>query len=188
LDTGRYLYPENQEDSFNFGLTDGIIVLNNYVAGGHSASGCGIIGDETSGDVQILNNVLSDTGQCGIGIANGPNYTVTGNKVLNLNPIPGGGNTAVYVWNQYGTICGPVSLSDNVADELRVNGDHSGYWDGGGCAPVTSANNTWDQDAYDLLYPMSRTNPPPPIPVQPKVCVAASPYTTNTSLSPCSQP
>jgi hypothetical protein len=162
-DTTRYLYPENQEDSLDFGFTDGIIVVNNYLAGGQSPSGCGIMGDDSAGDVQILNNILSDTGQCGIGIASGTNYAVNGNKVLNLNAVRGGRNTAIYVWNQYATSCGPVSIFNNVADELRPDGYHSGYWDGNGSGTVTATNNTWGPAAYNLLYPMSETNPPPPI-------------------------
>jgi len=39
LDTTKYLFPENQEDSINFGFTNGIIASGNYVTGGHSNSG-----------------------------------------------------------------------------------------------------------------------------------------------------
>jgi hypothetical protein len=48
LDTTKYLYPENQEDSINFGFTDGI--------------------------------TARDTGQCGIGISDGTNQLLDGNK------------------------------------------------------------------------------------------------------------
>ena len=184
-DTSKYLYPENQEDSINFGFTNGITAQNNYVVGGHSPSGCGIITDNGANSAQFSNNILSNTGQCGIGIASGTNVTVSGNKVLNLNPVAGGGNTAIYVANYSSVACGPVSISNNKADEVKPNGYHSGYWKGTGCDPTTLSNNTFGQAAYNMLYPMASTNPPPPIPVQPKHCVANSPYTTNTSLPLC---
>jgi hypothetical protein len=188
-DTFVYLYPENQEDSLNFGFTNGIIALNNYVVGGHSPSGCGIIADEAANSAQFLNNILSNTGQCGIGIANGTNQTVTGNKILDLTPVSGGGNTAIYVWNQFQEACGPATIFNNVADELKPDGTtHSPYWNGGGCDTVTETNDTFGPDAYSLLYPMSTTNPPPPVPVIPQSCVAVSPYTTNASWSPCWTP
>ena len=81
-DTNIYPYPENQEDSLNFGFTNGIVAQNNYLTGGHISSGCGIIADEAANSAQFLNNSLSNTGQCGIGIASGTNQTIAGNKIL----------------------------------------------------------------------------------------------------------
>ena len=184
-DTAKYLYSENQEDSINFGFTNGITAQNNYVVGGHSPSGCGIIVDYAANNANFSTNILSNTGQCGIGIAHGMNHTVSGNKILNLNPVAGGGNTALYVWNQYAPSCGPVTASNNIADGIKPDGTHSGYWDGGGCGTVKITGNTFNQAAYNMLYPMASTNPPPSIPVQPKNCVADSPYTTNTFLPLC---
>jgi len=185
-----YRYRENQEDSINFGYTSGAVVKGNYVSGGHSPSGCGIIADNQANGMQFLDNILSDTGQCGIGIANGTSQTVRGNKILNLTPVAGAGNTALYIWNQYKTApCGPVLLADNVADEVKSDGvSGSGFWNGGGCGAVTLTNNMWNQPAHEQLYPMSATNPPPAIPVRPKNCVAVSPYTTNKSLPSCDPP
>jgi hypothetical protein len=185
-DTTKYLHPERQEDSINFGYTTGMTAQNNYIVGGHSPSGCGLITDQAANGANFSNNILFNTGQCGIGIATGTNHTVSGNKILNLNPVAGGGNVALYVWNQYATACGPVSVSNNIADELKTDGvTHSGYWNGGGCGTVTLSNNTFDQAAYNLLYPMNTTNPPPLIPPQPKNCVAPSPYSTQTSMPTC---
>jgi len=181
-----YLYPENQEDSINFGHTNGFVVKGNYVVGGHSGSGCGLIADESANNGQFLTNIVSNTGQCGIGIADGATQTVDGNKVLNLTPVSGGGNTAIYVWKQYTPTCGPVTVSNNVADELKTDmTTHSGYWNGGGCDPVTLTSNTFDRAANLLLNPMSATNPPPLIPPAPKNCVAVSPYTSQISLPRC---
>ncbi|MGH9957513.1 MAG: right-handed parallel beta-helix repeat-containing protein [Pyrinomonadaceae bacterium] len=185
--TGTYLYPDVQEDAFNFGFMSGITVQDNYVVGGHSPSGCGILIDQNANGANISNNKLANTGQCGIGVGGGSNHTVSGNKVLNLTPVAGGGNTAIYVWDYHATgTCGPVTVSNNIADELKPDMvTHSGYWNGGGCGTVTLTNNTFNQAAYNMLYPMASTNPPPSIPVQPKNCVANSPYTTNTSLPLC---
>ena len=40
------------------------------------------------------------------------------------------------MWNEYPTYpCGPVTLTGNIATFIAPY--ISGYWDGGGCAPVT---------------------------------------------------
>ena len=100
-DTSKYLFAENQEDSINFGLTNGIVARGNYVTGGHSPSGCGLISDDQANGAQFVNNILLDTGQCGIGIADGTNQVVDSNRFLNRTPVQGCGNTAIYVWKQY---------------------------------------------------------------------------------------
>jgi hypothetical protein len=180
--TTVYLYPEDQEDSINFGYSNGGTVKGNFVTGGHSSSGCGIIADDTANNMQFTNNLLLNTGQCGIGIADGSNPVVSGNKIYNTNPISGAGNTALYVWKQYANPCGPTTVSNNIADEVRSDGTHSGYWDGGGCS-VTLSGNTFGAAADSLLTPTTSVFVTPLVPPQPKTCVATSPYTTNTSLS-----
>jgi hypothetical protein len=183
----RYLLPENQEDSINFYQSTTFTAQSNYVVGGHSGSGCGMIFDNQANNGQMLNNILSNTGQCGIGVGDGTNPVVTGNKILNLTPVSGGGNTALYVWKQYTSACGSTTVTNNIADELKTDGvTHSGYWNGGGCDPTTLTGNTFNAAAYSLLFPMATTNPPPLIPPQPKNCVANSPFSTQTSLPPCS--
>ncbi len=86
---------------------------------------------------QFVNNILLDTGQCGIGIADGTNQVVDSNRVLNRTPVQGGGNTAIYVWKQYSSACGPVTVLNNIATETNTSGAQSGFWNGGGCEPVT---------------------------------------------------
>lgn len=175
------IYPlaEVQEDSINIGHSDGVLVTGNYVAGGHSASGCGILVDEAANNVRISGNTLSDTGQCGIGIASGTGHKVIGNDVLNTKPVTGAGNTAIYVWNQYPSWpCGPVEISSNIADEKRPDGN-SGFWDGGGCKAVTGTGNLYGSSLSRAI------SSPPAIPPSPKNCVAVAPYSTNTSLPRC---
>lgn len=185
MDTTIYLFPENQEDSINFGVTTGIIASGNYVTGGHSNSGCGIIADDAANSAQFRSNVLVNTGQCGISIADGTNQVVDGNKILNATPVAGGGNTAISVWKQYSSSCGPVQVSNNIASAVNTNGNPNSYFDGGGCNPVTLTNNVFDAAAAALLQPVSTNLPSPPIPPQPFACVVVSPYTNNTSLPSC---
>ena len=184
-DAGKYLYPENQEDSINFGMSDSITARNNFITGGHSRSGCGIIADDRANRVQFAANRVFNTGQCGIAIADGTDQVVTGNKIYNANPVAGGGNTALYVWKQYKSRCGPVTVAGNIADARKLDWSHSGFWDGGGCEPVSLSDNTFNEAAEKLLTPTEEVFAPPQIPPQPKNCVAASPYSNSTALPRC---
>jgi hypothetical protein len=183
-----YTLPAKQEDSLNFGITDGVLVKDNYVAGGLSTSGCGIIADDQANSVQFIDNVLLDTGQCGIGVATGTNQTITGNQILDRDPVDGGGNTALYVWNQYPGACGPVSVTNNVVSGIKPDGTASSYWNGGGCGTVTLSGNTFDQAASAMLTPPDQKIPPPRIPPVPVACIAPSPYSTQTGFPSCGQP
>ncbi len=176
-DTSLYTYAANQEDSINFGQTTTIMADNNYVEGGQSPSGCGIIADDDANSATFSSNILVNTGQCGIGIADGTNQVVSGNQVINKTPVSGGGNTAIYVWKQYSSACGPVSVDNNIAAEVLSNGTISSYWDGGGCGTPSLSNNTWGSTAVTDLTPPP---PPPAIPPQPYACPAPSPYTTQS--------
>ncbi|HUZ48097.1 MAG TPA: IPT/TIG domain-containing protein [Terriglobia bacterium] len=176
-DTTLYKYAANQEDSINFGQTTNIMVDNNYVEGGQSPSGCGIIADDAANSATFSSNILVNTGQCGIGIADGTNQVVSGNQVINKTPVSGAGNTAIYVWKQYSSACGPVSVDNNIAAEVKSDGSISSYWDGGGCGTPSLSNNTWGSTAVTDLTPPP---PPPAIPPQPYACPAPSPYTTQS--------
>ncbi len=184
-DTTKYLYPENQEDSINFGQTSSFTVRDSYIQGGHSDSGCGLIADDTANGAQFLNNTLVDTGQCGIGIADGTKQVIDSNRVLNRTPVAGGGNTAIYVWKQYSAACGPVTISNNIATAVLSRSNYNSYWNGGGCGPVTSTNNTWDAAADTALEPVNTKYPAPQIPPQPFACAVVSPFTSQTGWSTC---
>jgi Bacterial Ig domain/Right handed beta helix region len=186
-DTSKYLFPENQEDSINFGVTNGIIARNNYITGGHSPSGCGLIADTGANSAQFLSNTLVNTGQCGIGIADGTNQLADSNKILNSTPVNGGGNTAIYVWKVTSSDppCGPVQISNNIASALASDGSANSFFGGGGCDPVTMTNNTFDAAAQQALSPAAQKLAPPLIPPQPANCVIASPFTNNTRLPGC---
>lgn len=184
-DTGTYTFAENQEDSINFGFTNTITATGNYIVGGHSGSGCGLIADESANSATFQSNKLSNTGQCGIGIASGTNQLIDSNKILNTTPVSGAGNTGIYVWNQNPEACGPVTVSNNVDSAVNFAGTPNSYWNGGGCGTVTLTGNTFDTTAKNQLNPMSTTNPPPLIPPLPFGCVALSPYSTQTSKASC---
>jgi acid phosphatase len=187
-DTSIYAFAEFQEDSINFGSNiSGITAKGNYVTGGHSPSGCGIIADTGTLSEQFLGNTLLNTGECGIGITDGVNVIVDGNKILNTNPVNGGGNAGIYVWkaNPSDPPCGPVQVSNNIASAIALDGTPNSFWNGGGCDPVTMTNNTFDAAAAQALSPASQKIPPPLIPPQPRNCVIASPFTNNTTVPPC---
>jgi Right handed beta helix region len=182
----RFLYPDDQEDSINFGKGSNFVAQENYVTGGHSASGCGLIADDGANNVRLIDNRVVNSGGCGIGIASGATQIVKRNRVINRNPVKDAGNTAIYVWNQYkGVACGPVTVSDNVAAEVRRDGTQSGFWNGGGCDPVKLAGNIWNKAAEKLLLPVRVKMPPPLIPPQPRSCVIESPYSTQTRWPAC---
>ena len=186
LDTKTYRYPENQEDSINFGLASDIVASGNYIRGGHSLSGCGLIADKGANRTQFINNTIVDTGQCGIGVASGTDQIVRGNRILNRNPVPKAGNVAIYVWNQYKDLpCGPVVVSNNVAAEIRPDAPAAGFSDGGGCNPVTVKDNLWGEAAKTQLNPVETISPAPLIPPEPKRCVVRAPYSTQTKWPPC---
>src|SRR5271155_587130 len=186
-DTSKYLYPENTEDSINFGFTDGILAENNFISGGHSKSGCALIADRGANNAQFLNNRILGSGQCGIGISDGMNHVVDNNKVLIRNPVPGAGNQGIYVWQSYKERgeCGSVRVTNNVTLALKPDGTKSGFWKGRGCDPMTFENNVSGPAAAKLLNSVDQIFAPPLIPPQPKSCVVASPYSTQTSAPAC---
>jgi large repetitive protein len=175
-DTTLYSFAAKQEDSINFGYTNGIMASGNYITGGQSSSGCGLIADSNANSATFTSNILVNTGQCGIGISSGTNQVVDSNQIINRTPVSGGGNTAIYVANYSKYACGPVSLSNNIAAEVRSDGSISSLFLGSGCGTVSQSNNTWGQAAVTALTPA----PPPPaaIPPEPFACPAPSPYTT----------
>ncbi len=185
----KYKYPANQEDALNYiggpaGPSTNAVVRGNYVQGGFSGSGCGIISDAGVSGYQILNNTFVDTVQYCIGVAIGANGTITGNKVRQTTTVPGGGNTALYVWNQYPSApCGPTAISGNWFAAKNAAGAWNSYWrNGADCSPLTYSNNVTDAAALAAMTPIP---PVPLIPPAPVACVATSPWTNQTSLPRC---
>jgi hypothetical protein len=171
--------PLNAGDNVNVGHTTNFMIAGNFVRGLFGPSACGLISDTFSDNGLFQNNRVLDAGQCGIGVTDG-NQVVTGNKVYNRLPVIGGGNTAIYAAH-YGKspACGPVMITDNIADEIRSNGVHSGWWTPGNCGPIDTSSNVFGAAADVFLEPVDMVFDPPTIPPQPRNCVADSPFTTH---------
>jgi hypothetical protein len=182
-DTSKYPFAADQEDAINFGFTDGITARNNYVVGGESPTGCGIIADQAADNSKFANNVLVRTGQCGIGLTSGA-IVVDGNKIFNSTAIPGGGNTALYVWS-LSEPCGPVQATNNIVYGVKLDGSISSYWNGGGCSNVTYTGNIGGQEAFNLLTPEAEKLPAPAAPPKPYSCLAPAPFVTQTNVARC---
>ena len=185
--TSRYIHAARQEDAINIQGPAGPLVQNNYIQGGLSASGCGIIAEEGTNNANFNHNVLVDTGQTGICIEAGSNHVVDANQITGTNPITGGGNTAIIVYNAHPDRlgCGRVTVINNTARWVKPNGSESAYWNGGGCGPVEMRGNTFDAAARVLLMPTDQRLPPPAIPPLPQRCVVASPFSKQTSRPKC---
>jgi hypothetical protein len=185
-DTTKYKYPGNQYDSINFGTVDPFVVQGNYVTGGRTTSGCGLIADTGANNGQFLSNLVLNSGQCGIGIASG-SHIVDSNKVYNTTPVTGGGNVGIYVGSPNNS-CGPVTVSNNFSDFIEPDGTHNGYHAGtcqGVMPSITTTNNTFNASADPLLTPVDSVFPTPMIPPEPKNCVASSPYSTQVGWPAC---
>lgn len=178
----------NQSDSMSFGGgVDDVVVRNNYISGGFWSYGCALITEAVSNNIQFLNNTLVDTGQCGIGIEGGTNQVVSGNRILNRTPVTGGANTAIIVFKLHASdpACGPISITNNTAYQVKPGGELASYWNGGGCSPVNLSDNIWDQAAYSALTPAAEKVSAPKIPPQPSSCVANSSFSNQTALAGC---
>jgi Abnormal spindle-like microcephaly-assoc'd, ASPM-SPD-2-Hydin len=185
-DKTKYLYPGDQYDAINFGTVDPFIVQGNFVTGGRTTSGCGLIADTGANNGQFLDNLVLNSGQCGIGIANG-SHKVDGNKVYNTTPVVGGGNVAIYVGSPNNP-CGPVTVTNNISDEVETDGSHNPYHSGtcqGVTPSITLGGNVFGAAADALLTPVDSVFPTPSIPPEPKTCVAVSPYSTQVGWPGC---
>jgi len=172
--------PLNAGDNINVGHTANFNIAGNFVRGVFGPSACGLIGDTFTTMGTFQNNRVLDAGQCGIGVTDG-NQVVTGNRVYNRTPVTGGGNTAIYAAH-YGKspVCGPTTVTNNIADEIRSNGVHSGWWTPGSCGAIDTSTDRFGTVADELLEPVDTVFAPPKIPPQPKNCVADSPFTNQT--------
>ena len=150
-------------DSINFGFVNGVTVNANYIVGGWYKSGCGIIADDSVNNASITNNIVWNTFNCGIGVASGKNHTVSGNKVLILQPSTPYAAGIVVEGSDYSPApCNTISITGNSSYAIQSGGYVQSYYNDGYCSSVTLTSNTWGQAAYNMLYPLPSTNPPPP--------------------------
>ncbi len=173
-------------DNFNFYFTDRFTAQGNYVTGtSGDTSDCGIVIDSSSNRGSIIGNIVTATGQCGIGVADGVGHLVDRNKVFEPVRIPGGGNTAIYVARFGAGPCGGVGAEQITVSNNIAYAAGTSYVDNGSCGTVATGGNIFDASAFSALDPMAGTNPPPPVPPQPKHCTVNSPHTTRSSPARC---
>lgn len=203
LSSDSFPYYALQEDAINIFGTTNSTEIGNWVEGGDSPSGQGILIDEGSGGTTtISNNVLKDYGHGCVGPYGGGTVTISNNKCESLTYIDSAQN-GMYFYNPYSTT-GTITLTNNTVSTLY--GNSSGTFDSG-CNPVTTScyfnsfgggtsgsltvvvgsGNNYDNlypapigggsgSAYEALNPIATTNSPPLIPPEPENCVANSPY------------
>ena len=203
LAADSFPYFANQEDAINIFETTTYAVSGNWIEGGDSPSGQGILIDSGSSGGTIINNVEKDTGQGCIGPTQGSG-TISGNKCLSLTDIDVNEN-GLYMSNDGNSgSCGPWTITNNTISNLygaatlcnpaTSSCQFNSFGEDGSCSYTLGSGNTFDAGTfsahtaagYEALNPIVTTNPPPLIPPIPKNCVATSPYSTQTSLPPCS--
>lgn len=203
LSGDAFPYYAVQEDAINIYGTATSTITDNWVEGGDSPSGQGILIDDGSGGtINITGNVLKDYGHGCVGPYGGGTITISNNKCESLTYIDQYQN-GMYFYNPYSST-GAITISDNVVSTLF--GNSSGTFDSG-CNPATTScyfnsfgggtsgsltltigsGNNYDNlypapigggsgSAYEALNPIASTDPPPLIPPEPENCVANSPY------------
>jgi peptidoglycan/xylan/chitin deacetylase (PgdA/CDA1 family) len=155
----------DQEDAINLYQSNSINIARNYMVGGDSTTGCGIlIGDEGGTNDTVQNNTLIRTAQCGIGIAGGSGHIASGNKILDTNTVGGAGNVGLYVDNFSGSPCSNITVTDNIVSNKLPNNSYNDYYNAGNCGAVTASGNIYGDPARTLLVPESTLLPPPSIP------------------------
>jgi hypothetical protein len=171
----------DQEDAINIYRSTTIRVARNYLVGGDSPSGCGIIVEgRESADNVVEENVLVRTGNCGIGIGNGARNTVRANKVLDTNIPRGSGNVGIYVANMLSRAqrqarlqgepvhreitCFDNVVIGNVVSNRLPAGKYNDIYTPGTCARTVRESNLTGAAARVNLLPEADRLPPPPIP------------------------
>ena len=174
----------DQEDAINIYRSTGITVARNYLVGGSSPSGCGIIVEgRESADNVVEENILVRTGNCGIGIANGVRNIVRENKVLDTNIPRGAGNVGIYVAHmlsraqrqarargesvQREVTCFDNVVVGNVVSNQLPAGHYADLYTPNTCERTVREGNLTGPAARVTLLPEADRLPPPPIPPLP---------------------
>lgn len=88
------------EDNISLYESSGVVVAFNYIEGATPSpdfSGSGIMVDKGCSNCQILNNVVVNTQNAGIGISSGVNNTVANNRVISTGSGGGSGDVGIYI-------------------------------------------------------------------------------------------
>jgi hypothetical protein len=162
----------NSADQINIYKSSHILVARNYVRGGDSDSGCGILLSDAAppGHHNIAeDNILIRTAQCGVGVAGGTHHIVRRNKILDPS-LPGNlGNVGIYVWMCCSAKppCSGHTVIDNIVSNKRPDGQENPFWNGSNCGAITMSGNVFGAVARPMLTPEAEKLPPPPIPPKP---------------------
>ncbi len=123
-----------QEDANNFYHSAGGTISGNWIEGGDSPSGQGILMDQgTTGQWTISNNIIVDSGVGCIGPFQGTG-TISGNQCENLMDLNSDQN-GIYVSDLgLGGTCGPWTLTNNTMSVLYGGNSGSGAGSSEACA------------------------------------------------------
>jgi hypothetical protein len=154
----------NPEDNINIYQSNGIpgspiLIDSNYIQGGHSTNGSGImLGDGSLGGSYITatNNILLNPGQVGIGVAGGSFISVLNNQLYGKQfPFS---NVGMYTWNQSTLPCDNITVSGNsvcFVDKLNIQSE---FWNGSkynGSSVITNlviTKNNWNDPKIKIPY------------------------------------
>jgi hypothetical protein len=171
----------DQEDAINIYRSSAITVARNYLVGGSSPSGCGIIVEgRESADNVVEENILIRTGNCGIGVGNGVRNTIRANKILDTNIPKGSGNVGIYVANMrsraqrqaralgegvgQAVTCFDNVVVGNVVSNRLPGGHYNDIYTPDSCARTVRESNLTGRAARASLLPEADRLPLPLIP------------------------
>ncbi len=166
---GSVLGATHTEDMINVGKSNYFLVEDNYVIGGDSASGCGIIVEGPASYTTIRDNVVIRTAQCGIGVSNSDHTLVESNRVLDTNLVALGltsGNVGIYVWRKSDSTdyCYNNTVQRNIVSNRFPDGKYNDLYLSTRCTNTVKLDNITGSAARSLLTPEADKLPPPPEP------------------------
>jgi len=148
----------NAEDDVNVNASNGvatspIMISGNWIRGGTSKTGGGIVLGDNGGSYQTAqNNILVNTAAYGIGIADGTNMQIIGNKIYGAQtPVS---NVGIAVQDYYGIGCAMNTITGNYVNWTNSSGVRNDGWNANNCGIVTGwANNTWNANITASILP-----------------------------------
>jgi nitrous oxidase accessory protein NosD len=169
---GSSLGATNTEDMISIGKSSYALVEDNYVIGGDSASGCGLIVEGPASYTTFRNNVVIRTAQCGIGVSNSDHTLVESNRVLDTNLVSLGltsGNVGIYVWRKSDSTdhCYNNTVQRNIVSNRFPDGTYNDIYLSTRCTNTVKLDNITGSSARTLLTPEAEKLPPPPVPSVP---------------------
>ncbi len=148
-----------------------LLIEDNYFTGdpfagsdGKSKSGSGImLADFGGAHLWCRRNVIISAGQVGIGVAGGAFIRVEDNVIYGARSEVS--NTGLYAWNQSKKPGHDVTIARNRVDWTNHDGEHTGWWDGGGFDKLKVEGNEFEaKELASRLPPAPSQAPMPPSP------------------------